>query len=169
MEPYPVLTEELKNLDLDSDRSFTFQELASFDCVKLLELAFEKDQAKKKRSSTSFHLTSWWACKNQTKTNSKIQKLNRRTNFHSKPNGNVDFKNGTVRHSWPFRKHYQKKKNTIKRNWTHQTPVGIWSKKIIDEEKECLILEHLAGNPFLSGTTLLHSWRHSSRILKLAK
>ena len=50
-----MLTEELQNLDLDSDISFTSQELAHFDREKLLELAFEKDQAKKKRSSTSFH------------------------------------------------------------------------------------------------------------------
>ena len=57
MEPNFVLAEELQNLDLDSDRSFTSQELAHFDREKLLELAFEKDQAKKKRSSTSLHLT----------------------------------------------------------------------------------------------------------------
>ena len=57
MEPYPVLAEELQNLDLDSDSSFTSQELANFDREKLIELAFEKDQAKKNRSSTSFHLT----------------------------------------------------------------------------------------------------------------
>ena len=57
MEPNPVLTEELQNLDLDSDSSFTSQELAHFDREKLLELAFEKDQAKNKRSPTSFHLT----------------------------------------------------------------------------------------------------------------
>ena len=57
MEPNPVLTEELQNLDLDFDSSFTSQELANFDREKLLELVFEKDQAEKKKSSTSFHLT----------------------------------------------------------------------------------------------------------------
>ena len=57
MEPNPVHTEELQNLDLDSDSSFTSQDLAYFDNEKLIELAFEKDQAKKKRSSASFHLT----------------------------------------------------------------------------------------------------------------
>ena len=57
MEPNFVLTEELQNLDLDSDSSFTSQELAHFDREKLIELAYEKDQDKKKRSSTSFHLT----------------------------------------------------------------------------------------------------------------
>ena len=31
MEPNPVLTEVLQNLDLDSDSSFTSQELAHFD------------------------------------------------------------------------------------------------------------------------------------------
>ena len=50
-----------------------------------------------------------------------------------------------------------KRKRTQLRNWTHQTQAGIWSKKTIDEEKECFILEHLAGNPFLSKTRLLHS------------
>ena len=45
MEPNFVLAEELQNLDLDSDSSFTSQELANFDHEKLLELAFEKDQA----------------------------------------------------------------------------------------------------------------------------
>ena len=58
MGPNFVLAEELKNLNFDSDSSFTSQELAHFDREKLLELAFEKGQAKKKRSSTSFHLTS---------------------------------------------------------------------------------------------------------------
>ena len=57
MEPYPVFAEEFQNFDLDFDSSFTSQELAHFDREKLLELAFEKDQAKKNRSSTSFHLT----------------------------------------------------------------------------------------------------------------
>ena len=57
MEPYFVLAEELQNLDLNSDSSFTSQELAHFDREKLLELAFEKDQGKKKRSPASFHLT----------------------------------------------------------------------------------------------------------------
>ena len=102
MEPNPVLTKELQNLDLDSDSSFTSQEFAHFDSEKLLELAFEKDQAKKKRSSTSFHLTNWWACKNQTETNIKMRKTNMiskiqkeaegSTILYSKPNGNVDFK-----------------------------------------------------------------------------
>ena len=41
--------EELQNLDLDSDSSFTSRELANFDREKLPELAFEKDQAKKNR------------------------------------------------------------------------------------------------------------------------
>ena len=45
MEPNFVLAEELQNLDLDSDSSFTSQELAHFDREKLIELAFEKDQA----------------------------------------------------------------------------------------------------------------------------
>ena len=45
MEPNPVLAEELQNLDLDSDSSFTSRELAHFDREKLLELAYEKDQA----------------------------------------------------------------------------------------------------------------------------
>ena len=49
--------------------------------------------------------------------------------FHSQPNENVDFKNGTIKHSWPFRKHYQKGKKTIKRNWIHQTPVMIRQRK----------------------------------------
>ena len=40
-----MLAEELQNLDLDTDSSFTFQELAHFDREKLFELAFEKDQA----------------------------------------------------------------------------------------------------------------------------
>ena len=31
---------------------------------------------------------------------------------------------------------------------------GSGRKKIIDEEKECFILEHLAGNPFLSKTKI---------------
>ena len=57
MEPNPVLTEELQSLDLDSGSSFTSRELAHFDREKLLAFAFEKDQAKKKRSPTSFHLT----------------------------------------------------------------------------------------------------------------
>ena len=43
MEPNHVLAEELQNLDLDSDDSFTSTELASFDREKLLELVFEKD------------------------------------------------------------------------------------------------------------------------------
>ena len=50
-EQFLVLTEELWNLDLDSDSSFTSQELAHFDREKLVELAFEKHQAKKKRSN----------------------------------------------------------------------------------------------------------------------
>ena len=45
MEPNFVLSEELQNLDLDSDSSFTSQELAHFDREKLIELAYEKDQA----------------------------------------------------------------------------------------------------------------------------
>ena len=57
MEPNFVLAEELQNLDLDSDSSFTSRELAHFDSEKLLEFAFEKDQANKKRNSISFHLT----------------------------------------------------------------------------------------------------------------
>ena len=32
---------------------------------------------------------------------------------------------------------------------------GSGRKKIIDEEKECFILEHLAGNPFLSKTKVV--------------
>ena len=40
-----MLAEELQNFDLDSDSSFTSRELAHFDREKLIELAYEKDQA----------------------------------------------------------------------------------------------------------------------------
>ena len=55
-EEYFVLAEELQNLDLDSESSFTSQELANFDREKLLELAFEKDQVREEEKLTSFHL-----------------------------------------------------------------------------------------------------------------
>ena len=45
MKPNSLLEVELQNLDLDSDSSITSQELAHIDNEKLLELAFEKDQA----------------------------------------------------------------------------------------------------------------------------
>ena len=95
----------MQNLDLDMTAASP-QELKNFDPEKLLELAFEKDQAKKNRSSTSFHLTSWWACKSQTETDIRMKKTNiisktqneaeGSTILHSKPNGNVDFKNGQL-------------------------------------------------------------------------
>ena len=70
------------------------------------------------------------------------------TILYSKPNGNVDFKNGTIRHSWPFRKHYQRERRQLKETGLIKRQPGSGRKKIIDEEKKCFILEHLAGNPF---------------------
>ena len=76
------------------------------------------------------------------------------TILYSKPNGNVDFKNGTIRHLWPFRKQYQKENKTTKKTALIKRQPGSGRKKIIDEVKECFILEHLAGNPFLSKTKI---------------
>ena len=53
----------------------------------------------------------------QDKPDQHIQKLSRRTS-HSQPNKNVDFKNGTIRHSQPIK--YITIEKTIKRNWTFQ-------------------------------------------------
>ena len=90
MEPNSVLAEELQNLDLDSDSSFISQEFAHFDREKLLELAFEKDQAleEEKFNFISFNQLmgleeSDEANIKMEKTNmiSKIQKLSRRINY----------------------------------------------------------------------------------------
>ena len=163
MEPNPMLAEELQNLDLDSDSSFTSQELAHFD-IKLLELAFEKDQAKKNRSSISFHLTSWWACENQTETNIKMEKTNMiskiqneaegSTILYSKPNGNFDFKKAQLDTLGLSENTIKRKRRQLKETGLIKRQPESGRKMIIDEEKECFILEHLAGNPFLSATKI---------------
>ena len=68
--------------------------------------------------------------------------------FHFQRNRNVDFKHGTIRHSWPFRQNYQKEKWQLKETGLIKRYLGSSWKKIIDEEKECFILEHLAHHPF---------------------
>ena len=49
MEPNHVLVKELQNLDLDSDSSFTSQELANFDREKLLEFALKARPSPRRR------------------------------------------------------------------------------------------------------------------------
>ena len=51
---------------------------------------------------------SWWG--RQTWSARSKNEAEGQAIFHSKRNGNVDFKNGTIRHSWPFL-HYKKEKN----------------------------------------------------------
>ena len=48
----------------------------------------------------------------------------------------------------------KRKRRQLKETGLIKRQPGSGRKKIIDEEKECFILEHLAGNPFLSATKI---------------
>ena len=48
----------------------------------------------------------------------------------------------------------KRKRRQLKETGLIKLQPGSGRKKIIDEEKECFILEHLAGNPFLSATKI---------------
>ena len=102
----------MQNKYLDFDVSIISQELTNLDSEKQFEFAFEKEQPLEKRNSILFRLANRWIWRSQMETDIKWAKSKKEANglaiFHSHRDGNADFKIGTIRHSRPFKKHYQK-------------------------------------------------------------
>ena len=157
MEPNFVLAEELQNLDLNSDSSFTSQELAHFDREKLIELAFDKDQAKNKFNFISFNqlvgLEESDGDKHQDgedKHDQQDPKMKQKDQLFSTLSqmGMSISKMAQLDTLGLSESTIKRKRRQLKETALIKRQPGSGRKKIIDEEKECFILEHLAGNPF---------------------
>ena len=153
-----VLEEELQNLDLDSDSSFTSRELAHFDREKLIELAYEKDQAfeEEKFNFISFNQLMGLEESDEDKHDQQDPKMKQKDQLFSTLNemGMSISKMAQLDTLGLSESTIKRKRRQLKETRLIKRQPGSGRKKIIDEEKECFILEHLAGNPFLSKTKI---------------
>ena len=165
MEPNFVLAEELQNLDLNSDSSFTSQKLAHFDREKLLELAFEKDQAFEEEKFNFISFNQLIGLEESDEDNHQDEedkhdqqdpKIKQKDQLFSTINemGISISKMAQLDTLGLPESTIKRKRRQLKVTRLIKRQPGSGRKNIIDEEKKCFILEHLAGNPFLSATKI---------------